>query len=241
MDFSITNISASLTMFAFNTGNYWYGEVKTRLPPAINWSTLLSDVRLFVSSKTKFTEFFILHIFAFLYKLKQDYPEQLTEAHYWTLPYFLEYLSVFSWVFYVCNYRQSRRLHSSLLNTRRKITEHSTSLRLKKLRDVSESAAMARSILHKNVRELGASAKKSSQHNKTIKSSHVSTTTNNLHTTSDNDKSTITDRSPSDVKKIEKSSTGIMQNNETRTVINIFMLSVYNQSLLLWDIYMLPW
>ncbi|CAI8585759.1 unnamed protein product [Vicia faba] len=118
-------------------------------------------------------------------KLKQDYHRRLTEAHYYL--------------------QQSRRLHSSLLKTRKKITEHSTSLRLKKLRDVSASAAMARSILHKNVRELGASAKKISQHNKAIKSSPVSTT-NDLHTASDNNKSTLTDRNPSDVKKIEKSS-----------------------------------
>lgn len=91
-------------------------------------------------------------------KLKQDYHKRLTEAQ--------------------CYLIQSRRLHSSLLNTRRKITEHSTTLRLKKLRDVSDSAAMARSTLHKNVRELAASAKKTSQDNKAIKSSHVSTTNN---------------------------------------------------------------
>ncbi|CAK8537750.1 unnamed protein product [Lathyrus sativus] len=120
-------------------------------------------------------------------KLKQDYHRRLTEAHYYL--------------------RQSRRLHSSLLNTRRKITEHSTSLLLKKLKDVSASAAMARSILHKSVKELGASAKKASQHNKAIKSSHVSTT-NNLHTASDNKKTTATDRSPSDVKKFDKLSAG---------------------------------
>ncbi|KAI5385830.1 hypothetical protein KIW84_072436 [Lathyrus oleraceus] len=120
-------------------------------------------------------------------KLKQDYHKRLTEAQYYLI--------------------QSRRLHSSLLNTRRKITEHSTTLRLKKLRDVSDSAAMARSILHKNVRELAASAKKTSQHNKAIESSHVSTT-NSLHTASDDKKPTITDRSPSDAKKFDKLSAG---------------------------------
>ncbi|CAJ2652351.1 unnamed protein product [Trifolium pratense] len=119
-------------------------------------------------------------------KLKQDYHERLTEADYYLM--------------------QSRGLHSSLLNTRRKIAEHSTSLKFKKMRDVSEAAAMARSTVHKKVRELDASAKKTSQYNKAIKSSHVSTT-NNLHTAAaDNKKPTITDRRPADVKKIGKSS-----------------------------------
>ncbi|WJX63469.1 hypothetical protein P8452_48350 [Trifolium repens] len=118
-------------------------------------------------------------------KLKQDYHERLTEADYYLM--------------------QSRELHSNLLNTRRKIVEHSTSLRFKKMRDVSEAAAMARSIVHKKVRELDASAKKTSQYSKAIKSSQVSTT-NNLRTAPDNKKTTITDRSPSDVKKIGKSS-----------------------------------
>ncbi|XP_027187990.1 uncharacterized protein [Cicer arietinum] len=119
-------------------------------------------------------------------KLKQDYQQLLTEAD--------------------CYLKQSRELHSSLLNTRRKIMEHSTSLRFKKMRDVSEAAAMARSILHKKVREMDASSKKMSQHNKAIKSSHVSTT-NNLHTAADNKEPAITDRSPSGVKKINQSST----------------------------------
>jgi hypothetical protein len=84
------------------------------------------------------------------------------------------------------------------------------------MRDVSEAAAMARSILHKKVRELDASAKKTSQYSKAIKSSQVSTT-NNLRTAPDNKKTTITDRSPSDVKKIGKSSKGIMEYNDIRS------------------------
>lgn len=119
-------------------------------------------------------------------KLKQDYQRLSTEADHYLM--------------------QSRGLHDSLLKTRRKIAEHSTSLRLKKLRDVSEAAAMSRSILHKKVRELDASAKKTLQHGKAIKSSRVSTT-NNLHTAADNKEPTSTNKSPSDVKKIDKSST----------------------------------
>lgn len=119
-------------------------------------------------------------------KLKQDYQRLLTEADHYLM--------------------QSRGLHGSLLKTRRKIAEHSTSLRLKKLRDVSEAAAMSRSILHKKVRELDASAKKTSQHDKAIKSSRVSTT-NNLHTAADNKEPASTNKSPSVVKKFDKSST----------------------------------
>lgn len=72
---------------------------------------------------------------------------------------------------------------------------------------------MSRSILHKKVRELDASAKKTSQHDKAIKSSRVSTT-NNLHTAADNKEPASTNKSPSVVKKFDKSSTGIMQDNE---------------------------
>lgn len=85
---------------------------------------------------------------------------------------------------------------------------HSASLRFKKMRDVSGAAATARSILHKKVRELVASAKQTSQHNKAIKSSH-SSSTGNLHTTADKKEPTITDTSPSAVKKFNQSSTGI--------------------------------
>lgn len=83
------------------------------------------------------------------------------------------------------------------------------------MRDVSEAAAMARSILHKKVREMDASAKKTSQHNKAPQPS----TTNNIHTAADNKEPPITDRSPSAVKNLNKSSTGICEIMNMREVI----------------------
>lgn len=86
------------------------------------------------------------------------------------------------------------------------------------MRDVSDAAAMARSILHKKVREMDASAKKTSQHNKAIKSSQ-SSTTNNIHTAADNKEPPITDISPSAVKNLNKSSTGICEIMNMREII----------------------
>ncbi|XP_027369144.1 uncharacterized protein LOC113874979 [Abrus precatorius] len=118
-------------------------------------------------------------------KLKQDYQELLDEARHYLM--------------------HSRGLYNSLLNTRRKIMEHGTNLRFKKMRDVSEAAAMARSIIHKKVRELDASAKQPSQNNKTIKISHPSAT-NKSQTAAYNKEPTIADRSASAVKVFNQSS-----------------------------------
>ncbi|CAJ1970580.1 unnamed protein product [Sphenostylis stenocarpa] len=101
----------------------------------------------------------------------------------------------------------SRGLYNSLLNARRKIMKHSTNIRFKKMRDVSEAAAMARSILHKKVRELDASAKQPSQNIKTISSSHFSAT-NKSQTAADNKVPTVADRSTSAVKVFKQSSSG---------------------------------
>ncbi|XP_019460770.1 PREDICTED: uncharacterized protein LOC109360376 isoform X1 [Lupinus angustifolius] len=117
-------------------------------------------------------------------KLKQDYQELLDEGHHHLM--------------------LSRELYNSLLSTRRKIMKHSSNLRYKKMRDVSEAAAMARSILHKKVRQLDASPKKPSQPNKTIKSSQ-SSATNNRHTAADSkEPTTIADGSASAVKKVNQ-------------------------------------
>ncbi|KAH1214306.1 Endonuclease MutS2 [Glycine max] len=97
-----------------------------------------------------------------------------------------------------------RGLHNSLLNTRRKIMEYSTNLRFKKMRDVSEAAVMAGSVLHKKVRELDASAKQPSQINKTISSSNLSATNKSL-TVAENKKPTIADKSASSVKAFNQS------------------------------------
>ncbi|KAK7301021.1 hypothetical protein RJT34_11876 [Clitoria ternatea] len=120
-------------------------------------------------------------------KLKQDYQELLDESHHYL--------------------KHSRELYNSLLNTRRKIMEHSTNLRFKKMRDVSEAAAMARSILHKKVRELDDSAKQPSQNNKVSKNSHSSATDKSQTAAeADNKEPTIADRSASTVKVFNQSS-----------------------------------
>ncbi|KAK7385470.1 hypothetical protein VNO78_31191 [Psophocarpus tetragonolobus] len=112
-------------------------------------------------------------------RLKQDYQKLLNEARHYLM--------------------HSRELHNNLLNTQRKIMEHSTSLRFKKMRVVSEAAAMARSVLHKKVRELDASAKQPLQNNKTISSSHLSAT-NKSQTVAENKEPVIADRSASTIK-----------------------------------------
>ncbi|THF98773.1 hypothetical protein TEA_017845 [Camellia sinensis var. sinensis] len=48
----------------------------------------------------------------------------------------------------------SRELHENLLTTRRKVMDHSTDQRYMKMREISEMAAMARSILQKKVRQI---------------------------------------------------------------------------------------
>ena len=51
--------------------------------------------------------------------------------------------------------------------------EHGTGQRLRKMREISEAAAMARSILHKKARQLRASAIQSSQPSPADKSQHI--------------------------------------------------------------------
>ncbi|GMP25105.1 hypothetical protein CsSME_00002133 [Camellia sinensis var. sinensis] len=53
-----------------------------------------------------------------------------------------------------CFCRLSRELHENLLTTRRKVMDHSTDQRYMKMREISEMAAMARSILQKKVRQI---------------------------------------------------------------------------------------
>ncbi|XP_015932174.1 uncharacterized protein LOC107458479 [Arachis duranensis] len=105
-------------------------------------------------------------------KLKQDYQELLDGSRHHLM--------------------RSRELYNSLLDTKRKITEHGINLRYKKMRDVSEAAASARSILHKKVRQLSASAKLQPP-NKAGKSSQLSATSSSPITI-DKKEPTITDR-----------------------------------------------
>ncbi|KAK7372877.1 hypothetical protein VNO80_06267 [Phaseolus coccineus] len=118
-------------------------------------------------------------------RFKQNYKELMDEARNYLM--------------------HSRELHNSLLNTRRKITKHSTDIRFKKMRDVSDAAAMARSILRKKVRELDISAKQPSQNNKTTSSSHLPAT-NKSQTAANNKEPTVAGRSTSAVKVFSQSS-----------------------------------
>ncbi|KAL7003721.1 hypothetical protein U1Q18_004869 [Sarracenia purpurea var. burkii] len=99
-------------------------------------------------------------------------------------------------------YRLSRDLHENLLVTRRKITDHRTDQRYWKMREISEMAAMARSTLHKKLRQIRASAAtqpsqpsaaNNSQHKSIISSQHsvaanseFSVATNKTANSSDN-------------------------------------------------------
>ncbi|KAK3228430.1 hypothetical protein Dsin_000311 [Dipteronia sinensis] len=86
-------------------------------------------------------------------KSKQDFHELLHEArHFLTL---------------------SRDLHKNLLITRRKIMEHGTTQRYRKMQEVSEAAAIARSFVHKRVRQRRASAVKPSQPTAVGKRQHI--------------------------------------------------------------------
>ncbi|XP_050384998.1 uncharacterized protein LOC126801623 isoform X2 [Argentina anserina] len=76
-------------------------------------------------------------------RLKQEYQELLYEAQ--------NHLMI------------SRDLHEKLLIARRKIIEHGNDQRFRKMREISEAAAMARSILHKKARKQRESAIRSLQ------------------------------------------------------------------------------
>ncbi|KAE9605977.1 putative DNA mismatch repair protein MutS [Lupinus albus] len=137
-------------------------------------------------------------------KLKQDYQELLDEGYHHLM--------------------LSRKLYNSLLSTKRKIMKHSSNLRFKKMRDVSEAAAMARSILHKKVRQLDASSKKPLQPSKTINSSQ-SSATKNCHTAADNKEPTTTaDGSASSVKKINQLSPDRSELPKVGDMVNVTSL-----------------
>ncbi|XP_052200687.1 uncharacterized protein LOC127807095 isoform X2 [Diospyros lotus] len=77
-------------------------------------------------------------------KLKQNLHEHVSEAQ---------------------NYiKLSRDLHENLLVTRKKVIDHGNDERHRKMQEISEMGAMARSILHKKVRQVRASASQTSQY-----------------------------------------------------------------------------
>ncbi|XP_021805501.1 uncharacterized protein LOC110749657 isoform X2 [Prunus avium] len=78
----------------------------------------------------------------------------------------------------------SRESYEKLLVAKRKIMEHSNDQRLRKMREISEAAAMARSILHKKVRQHRASLVQPLQPTLTHKRQHK-LETNSQRTTDD--------------------------------------------------------
>lgn len=85
---------------------------------------------------------------------------------------------------HVCTCRLSRESYEKLLVAKRKIMEHSNDHRLRKMREISEAAAMARSILHKKVRQHRASLVQPLQPTLTHKRQHK-LETNSQRTTDD--------------------------------------------------------
>ncbi|OVA16083.1 DNA mismatch repair protein MutS [Macleaya cordata] len=85
----------------------------------------------------------------------------------------------------------SKELHENLLVAKQKITEHGTAQRYRKMKEVSEAAAMARSLIHKKLREFRASATQHPQSTPLTKTQHAAaddkqhTTENIKHPRSD--------------------------------------------------------
>ncbi|KAI3972227.1 hypothetical protein MKX01_034920, partial [Papaver californicum] len=69
--------------------------------------------------------------------------------------------------------RLSKVLHENLLAAKQRITEHETVQKYKKMREVYEAAAVARSLIHKKLREFRASATKRPQGTPATKSRSV--------------------------------------------------------------------
>ncbi|CAK9182668.1 unnamed protein product [Ilex paraguariensis] len=80
----------------------------------------------------------LLQVIVDMKTLKQNFHEHIHEAQHYML--------------------LSRDLHENLLETRRKVMKHGIDQRYRKMRDISETGAIARSILHKKLRQFCASA-----------------------------------------------------------------------------------
>ncbi|RVW60908.1 Endonuclease MutS2 [Vitis vinifera] len=99
----------------------------------------------------------------------------------------------------------SRDLYENLLVTKRKLMEHGTDQRYRKMREVSEAAGVARSLLHKKVRQLRSSATRPSQPTAADKSQHASATSNQ-HTAADINERPTTSESKHPAKVAQQSS-----------------------------------
>lgn len=104
-----------------------------------------------------------------------------------------------------CHLMLSRDLYENLLVTKRKLMEHGTDQRYRKMREVSEAAGVARSLLHKKVRQLRSSATRPSQPTAADKSQHASATSNQ-HTAADTNERPTTSESKHPAKVAQQSS-----------------------------------
>lgn len=108
--------------------------------------------------------------------------------------------------YFTFNCRLSRNLHEKLLLARRKIVEHRSSQRNRKMQEISKAAALARSALHKKVRHLRAYLVKSSEPRKTNQTKLVAS---DQCPTGDNSGNTTGSRSSTAVEIKTQSPSGI--------------------------------
>lgn len=107
--------------------------------------------------------------------------------------------------------------------------EHGTDQRYGKMREVSEAAAVARSLLHKKVRQLRSSATRPSQPTAADKSQHASATSNQ-HTAADINERPTTSESKHPAKVAQQSSSGITRKHLMDLVTLSILLLVENTS-----------
>ncbi|XWS50243.1 hypothetical protein CRYUN_Cryun12cG0071700 [Craigia yunnanensis] len=100
---------------------------------------------------------------------------------------------------------QSRGLHEKLLLTRRKLKDLGADQRYKKMQELSEAAAVARSTIHKKARQLRTSAMKQSQLSKASKHTLAS---NYKHATAVETEQQTTNLSSSSVQVIKQPQSG---------------------------------
>ncbi|XP_012843398.1 PREDICTED: uncharacterized protein LOC105963528 isoform X2 [Erythranthe guttata] len=114
-------------------------------------------------------------------RFKQDYHAKLHESQ--------QYL------------RLSKKLHKSLLLTRKRVTEHSVKEKSRRMQEITKLGASARSIIHKKVREYRSLP---TQKPKQIKAdTDISTSTSiHLHATIEENASVVTETASTDIKSI---------------------------------------
>lgn len=103
--------------------------------------------------------------------------------------------------------------------------EHATNERSRKMRVISETAGMARSILHKKVRQLRASAIQHLQPTTADKSKHKAASINSQHSTIDNSESSAADRNMPSVDSVKQTPSGTFCQKSSSHLSNKKMFS----------------